>query len=418
MTPLPGSGETPGEREDRESGGFPQVENKLSLDPTSVLRVASWITYFSSSLTMKLTPGSQLVDPKKHIVWLFDNTAYQPAHGPVYGPIGWHAHVVGCMFEKHGRQDIGRWVAIIADLVGLDGNPGLDKEAVRKRIAMRIQPFLNAVVPNRFIKLEVPISSGEVHRFKLGSSNKDGISEDDIRIFPAAGVHDGTVVQSQARNWGPKPLTMMTTFAAQESWAVISDVDDTIKYTQTPDAIGILRTTFVDDPKAIAGMPEVYTHIQQQLNPTWFYLSASPYNLYEFLHGFLRSTFPRGTLLLREGSWMDLAGLLRSFSQGTQEYKVSQLDKVFGWFPMRKVLCIGDSTQSDPEAYAEAYKKHDGWIKAIYIRKVTDVGNMGDRNDPERFEKAFEGIPRSVWRVFEHADELSALVDELKSQPS
>ncbi|KAK2814725.1 hypothetical protein FQN49_008092, partial [Arthroderma sp. PD_2] len=130
MPPQPDPGETAEERQDREKGGFPQVENKLSLDPTSILRVASWITYLSSSFGSKLTPGSQLADPKKHIVWLFDNTAYQPAHGKSYAPIAWHAHVVACMFEKHGRRDIGRWVAIIADLVGLDGNAGLDdKEA-------------------------------------------------------------------------------------------------------------------------------------------------------------------------------------------------------------------------------------------------------------------------------------------------
>lgn len=412
---LPESAETPAERQDRENGGFPQVENKLALDPTSVLRVASWVAYFTSSVSSKLTPGSQLVDPKKHIVWLFDNTAYQPDHGPVYGPPGWKAHVVGCVFEKHGRRDIGRWVAIIADLVGLDGDAGLnDKKAVRNRIATRIQPFLNAVVPNRFIELEVPVSKDEVHEFKLNSSKKDGIAEDDILIIPAMGIHDGSVVESHAKHWGPKPPTMKTVFAAQDGWAVISDVDDTIKYTQTPDAIGILKTTFVDDPKPIDGMPESYKRIHERLNPTWFYLSASPYNLYSFLHGFLGSLYPQGTLLLRENSWMDLAGLLKSFTQGTQEYKVNQLAKVFGWFPRRKILCIGDSTQSDPEAYAEAYKKHKDWIKAIYIRKVTDVANMEGKNDPERFEKAFEGVPRSVWKVFETADELDQLVEDLQ----
>lgn len=83
-TTLPESAETPAERQDRENGGFPRVENKLALDPTSVLRVASWVAYFTSSVSSKLTTGTQLVDPKKHIVWLFDNTAYQPDHGPVW----------------------------------------------------------------------------------------------------------------------------------------------------------------------------------------------------------------------------------------------------------------------------------------------------------------------------------------------
>lgn len=35
-------------------------------------------------------------------------------------------------------------------------------------------------------------------------------------------------------------------------------------------------------------------------------------------------------------------------------------------------------------------------------------------NAPERFEKAFEGVPKEITKVFENADELYAELDALK----
>jgi phosphatidate phosphatase APP1 len=110
---------------------------------------------------------------------------------------------------------------------------------------------------------------------------------------------------------------------------------------------------------------------------------------------------------------MDITGLIRSFTEKTQEYKVDRMEKIQGWFPRRRVLCIGDSTQKDPEAYAEMYERYPGWVQAIAIRKVTDVAHMEEKNEPERFEKAFENVPDHVWTVFEDPEELYEFVDGL-----
>lgn len=123
----------------------------------------------------------------------------------------------------------------------------------------------------------------------------------------------------------------------------------------TSDTLGILRSTFVDKPTPITGMPELYQYIQKLLTPSapFFYLSASPYNLYPFLHGFRNAYYPQGTMILRDASWMNLTGLLENLTLGVQEYKVDRMTKVNGWLPRRKMICIGDSTQKDPESYAE-----------------------------------------------------------------
>ena len=207
---------------------------------------------------------------------------------------------------------------------------------------------------------------------------------------------------------------------------MISDIDDTIKVTQTPSPIGILKQTFVvETPQPVAGMPELYAHIYKTLTdsplggvgkqPNYFYLSASPYNLYPFLRDFRNANYPQGTIILRDSSWQNLGGLIASLSQGTKDYKADRIAKIHGWFPDRKMICIGDSTQSDPEAYGECARKFPGWIRVIYIRKVTGIAEMNERekNAPGRFEKAFEGLDRNLWHVFTEPGELAERVDVL-----
>lgn len=141
-----------------------------------------------------------------------------------------------------------------------------------------------------------------------------------------------------------------------------ADIDDTIKLTQTSDPIGILRTTFVEPATPIAGMPDLYRTLHALLQSShpdsaehvpFFYLSASPYNLYPFLRSFRDDEgFPPGQLMLRDSSWKTIAGLLSALTVGTKDYKVGQMRRVRSWFPRRKMIFVGDSTQSDPEAYS------------------------------------------------------------------
>jgi phosphatidate phosphatase APP1 len=155
-------------------------------------------------------------------------------------------------------------------------------------------------------------------------------------------------------------------------------------------------------------MPEFYKALNDTLeSPPWFYLSASPYNLYPFLRDFIPRYYPDGTIILRDASWMFFGGLLQSLTEGVQQYKADRIEKIHTWLPKRKFICIGDSTQSDPEAYAQMYAKYPDWIKAIYIRKVLDTPHMENKNSRQRFTETFKDVPEHVWRVFEDPQELS-----------
>lgn len=130
------------------------------------------------------------------------------------------------------------------------------------------------------------------------------------------------------------------------------DIDDTIKISEVRDRIKILRHTFVEPFHPVAGMPALYAQLATLMNPIFFYLSASPYNLQPFLREFLNQHFPQGHLVLRDMSFFELESFIVSLTVGTERFKVERMEKMHSWFPERKMIAIGDSTQKDPEAYA------------------------------------------------------------------
>lgn len=355
-------------------------------------------------------PMARQVDPKTEQVWLLDNTAYRPEHPYPHDPQPYQAEFVAAYFQKNTGKDVSKAVANIADKIGVKGDD-VSSQASKKRIADRLQPFVDTIAPARSVSIKFP-SGREAN---LGPGGRSAVSEQTI-IMPET-HKDGECINIYSDS--PEVLphgAMETHFADSDGWMVISDIDDSIKTTMTPSPIGILQTTFVDDPKPIPGMPELYEQIRGLLSPTWFYLSASPYNLYPFLRQFLRAHYPHGPMYLRDASWMDLGGFLASLTQGTEAYKRGVMDKLHSWLPKRKVLCVGDSTQSDPEAYGDICRKYPGWVKKVFIRKVMDVAEMKDtdKNTDERFEKAFKGVDRSIWQTFVDPKELNEAVAGLK----
>ena len=369
--------------------------------------------HIASVLPGQETILSQPVDPERNKVWLLDSTAYWE---PQYG---WKAEVVACAFAAQGRKKTDESIAKIADFVGLDGKMSMndDQATTRDRIEERLGPFLDPVSPGRLVRIDIPTSE-QTYNFVVGPGDPSGVATQTLTLPPVPEVRHGggQVLRPRLHDWPPSSSpTMDLRFEGPDGWLVISDIDDTIKRTMTPDPTGIVRTTFVEHAQPIPLMPQLYAHVDRQVaNPTWFFLSASPYNLYPFLRRFLHGHYPRGTVILRTASVSDPTGLVETVTQNTYEFKTSQIIKIHQWFPRRKVLCVGDSTQKDPETYAEMYRKFPGWIRAIFIRKVTDAPHMTDKNKQKRFDDAFHGIPPNVYAVFESPNELQHLVSGLR----
>ncbi|KAK0498878.1 hypothetical protein EDD18DRAFT_1308316 [Armillaria luteobubalina] len=175
-------------------------------------------------------------------------------------------------------------------------------------------------------------------------------------------------------------VVTMTIFpSGTNGYGVISDIDDTVKVSHVLDKLESIKTTLFDTPEPVTGMPDLYASLAQTLNdPPFIYITGSPYQLFPFLRDFFDDIF-------------------------SQESRLSQVDRVHGMYSNMSFLTVGDSTQSDPEVYAEAYRKYGDFIRCIWIRRVD-----GANNTDERFTTAFNGVPETKYRIYTD-DEIPSL---------
>jgi phosphatidate phosphatase APP1 len=152
-------------------------------------------------------------------------------------------------------------------------------------------------------------------------------------------------------------------------FGVISDIDDTVLQTHVTRRLKMLWVTFVGN--AYTRLPfEGTTELYQALaigasgraqNP-FFYISKSPWNLYDFLIAFMdRHELPRGALFLRD---------LGVRQEAPLDFKTSTIEQVLNTYPNLSFVLIGDSGERDPDIYLDIAARHPGRIRAIYIREV------------------------------------------------
>ena len=165
------------------------------------------------------------------------------------------------------------------------------------------------------------------------------------------------------------------------AFGVISDVDDTVLHTEATTLLRMARHTLFGNARTrlpVPGMPALFAALARgaagtkMRNPI-FYVSSSPWNLYELIVEFFKlQTIPAGPLLLRD--W----GLTpdTQISGRHHEHKLAAIERVLAECPGLPFLLIGDSGQQDPEIYREVVRRHPGRIQAVYIRRV--------RRDAER----------------------------------
>ncbi|KAF8351920.1 hypothetical protein F5887DRAFT_1068303 [Amanita rubescens] len=221
--------------------------------------------------------------------------------------------------------------------------------------------------------------------------------------FQPNGVYSATVVLSASDN---RTISSNIFFYPDSGFGVISDIDDTVKVTHVLDTSEMLKTTFLDDPVPVDGMPELYASLARSLSPHFFYVSGSMLQIYPFIHDFIDTTYSssKGPLFLRNLTDIhDIVNFMES--DGIFEYKSAIIDQIKGMYPNKKFLVVGDSTQKDPETYGEAYRKYGDSIMCAWIRKVD-----GANNTAARFAAAFDGVPSSRWRVFNDS-EIPGLAD-------
>jgi phosphatidate phosphatase APP1 len=155
-------------------------------------------------------------------------------------------------------------------------------------------------------------------------------------------------------------------------YGIISDIDDTIIKTSATDLLAMSRITFLNNARTrlpFAGVAEFYKALQLgrngKRNNPFFYVSSSPWNLYDLLKDFLDlNSIPAGPLLLRD------VGLDPKAAAGHRDHKLKEIKQIMEAYPLLNFVLVGDSGQEDPAIYQEVVNQYPERILAVYIRDV------------------------------------------------
>jgi phosphatidate phosphatase APP1 len=166
--------------------------------------------------------------------------------------------------------------------------------------------------------------------------------------------------------------------APDAEFGIISDLDDTVVTSRANHRIDRTRIVLLNDAHErtpFEGVAQFYRALSRGpdgrgVNPL-FYLSRSPWNLYDLFDRFLSlHDIPCGPLFLEDASLLEPA----SRSLGGRQPKSQRIRGLLELYPHLPFVLVGDSGQQDPEVYRDVVRDFPGRIRTVYIRDVTSVG--------------------------------------------
>lgn len=168
-------------------------------------------------------------------------------------------------------------------------------------------------------------------------------------------------------------------------FAVISDLDDTVVHSSATNVMKMAWIVVRNNAHSRLPFPGVAAFYEalkrgpdEGSGNLIFYVSSSPWNLYDLLEDFLDvHGLPAGPLFLKDWSPTTLGK--------HHDHKLGIIRTLLATYPELPFVLIGDSGEKDPEIYRQAVAEHPGRIEAIFIRDVTS-----DERDAEVAEIAGE----------------------------
>ena len=159
---------------------------------------------------------------------------------------------------------------------------------------------------------------------------------------------------------------------------IISDIDDTFLISHTQNffkKLYVILTKNIDNREVFDDVVPHYQALSRagqdegQFN-SFFYVSSSEWNLYEFILQFARKhELPKAIIKLK-----DIKTGLGDFlftGRGGHDHKFVKIKDIISFYPQLKYVLMGDDSQHDPFIYERIVKMFPLNIKAIYIRQTS-----------------------------------------------
>ena len=237
---------------------------------------------------------------------------------------------------------------------------------------------------NAYRRLESDEIPGVVVRAKLAGVQRDAVTDEEgfFRAYlkmpnplPPRLWHEGVLqIEADGVVRVEQPFHVLTP-PPSAKFGIISDLDDTVVHTRATSPVHVAREILFGNARTrlpFHGVAAFYRALTSggsgdPCNPI-FYVSSSPWNIYDMLADFLEHRrIPLGPLMLRD--W----GITEQEILPTrhQTHKSAAIRQIMDTYPDLPFILIGDSGQQDPEIYRDVVRDRGERILAVYIRNVT-----------------------------------------------
>ncbi len=213
------------------------------------------------------------------------------------------------------------------------------------------------------------------HRYRIsfgdavvtGSTDRGGYIDHRVR---GHGQPPGWCEATVTLETGEKFAAPVRIVANDETFGIVSDVDDTVISTMLPRPFIAAWNSFFRTEAARAAVPGMAVLYRELLkgrpNAPIVYLSTGAWNTQGFLRRFLtRHRFPDGPMLLTDWGPTN-TGWFRS----GQQHKRTSLLQLSIDFPNVRWLLVGDDGQHDPLVYSEFARNNPDRVRGVLIRQL------------------------------------------------
>ncbi len=248
----------------------------------------------------------------------------------------------------------------------------MDRKGIRHAVSVihmfRIKPLENVEVTLKFKDIVVTTKTLADGYFRFTIPYSENLESGWHPYEVSCNLYDYGIVQTSELL---KPF--------ESKVGVISDIDDTFLVSHSGNFFKKLYILLFKNINKRKVFEDVVPHYQAlsragQENETasnsFFYVSSSEWNLYEFIDAFARlHELPKAVIKLKKIK-TGISDFLFT-GRGSHDHKFEKIKDIIMFYPNLDYVLLGDDSQKDPYLYERIVKIFPENIKAIYIRQTS-----------------------------------------------
>lgn len=248
----------------------------------------------------------------------------------------------------------------------------MDRKGIRHAVSVihmfRIKPLENVEVKLKFKNIEVVTKTLADGYFRFTIPFSEQLESGWHPYEVSCKIYDfGIVEYSEIL----KPF--------ESKVGVISDIDDTFLVSHSGNFFKKLYVMLFKNINKRKVFEDVVPHYQalsragqenESASNSFFYVSSSEWNLYEFIDSFARlHELPKAVIKLKKIK-TGISDFLFT-GTGSHDHKFEKIKDIIMFYPNLDYVLLGDDSQRDPYLYERIVKIFPENIKAIYIRQTS-----------------------------------------------